>query len=241
MRVVAIVQARMGSTRLPGKALADVAGKPAIKRLFDQLRHATRLDAVVLATTDTALDEPLAEYANSQGWPTYRGSEDDVLDRYYQAGLASGCSGDDVVVRITGDDIVADPEVVDEVVDLYISRQPDVKHASNNRVPTYPYGADVEVFAFSALEQAWNEATAPDEREHVTPYIRNHPEVFPYVDIRSPEDLHHIRLSIDYPEDLAFNQELFASLFRHGTPPFHLRDILSCIELDGIRHQRSLV
>ena len=237
MRVIAIVQARMGSSRLPGKVMMDVCGRPAIWHLMEQLRHARRLDGVVLATTTKPADDRLSLYAHQQDWNVYRGSEDDVLGRYYEAAIDFGCVTGDVIVRVTGDDILTDPEIVDQVVELYASHQPHVKHASNNRVPTYPHGADIEVFAFDALEQAWRQASADEEREHVTPYIRNNPEMFPYVDMQLPEDLFHIRLTIDYPEDLEFNRWLFQAMYREGRPPFYLRDILRCIEKYSIAHR----
>ncbi|MCH7745246.1 MAG: glycosyltransferase family protein [Chloroflexi bacterium] len=237
MRVIAIVQARMGSSRLPGKVMLDVCGRPAIWHLMEQLNYASRLDDKVLATTTEPADNKLSRYAEQQGWNVYRGSEDDVLDRYYEAALEIGCVSGDVIVRITGDDILADPEIIDQVIELYTSNQPEVKHASNNRVSTYPYGSDVEVFAFEALEQSWRQASSDEEREHVTPYIRNNPELFPYVDVQSPEDLSHVRLSIDYSEDLEFNRRLFQGMYQLGNPPFHLKDILRCIEKYDITHQ----
>jgi spore coat polysaccharide biosynthesis protein SpsF len=226
----------MGSSRLPGKALVEIIGRPAIWHLFQQLRNARRVQDFILATTSNPADDPLATYATGQSWRVFRGSEQDVLDRYYQAAVQAGCTGSDVIVRVTGDDILADPEIVDRVVDLMLADCGGVTHASNNRTARFPYGADVEAFTFAALEQAWREAELPREREHVTPYIRNHPEQFPYAEMTSPEDLSHIRLSIDYPEDLEFNRALFKRLYQEMQPPFHLRDVIRCIEKYDVRH-----
>lgn len=142
------------------------------------------------------------------------------------------------MTRVTGDDILPDLELVVRVIDLYLSQQPLVQHASNNRVPTFPYGSDVEVFLFDALDRARREARLAEEREHVTPYIRNHPKLFPFVELRSETDLSHNRLSIDYPEDLEFNRELFRRLHQEGPPPFRVGDIVSCINKYQIHRLR---
>jgi len=233
---IAIVQARMGSTRLPGKSLSEIAGKPAIYHLFKQLSHSRYLNQVVLATTTNRGDDSLVAYAQQQKWHIYRGSEDDVLDRYYHAAVNQNCSSEDIIVRVTGDDIFVDPEIVDGLLEYFMSRQPAVKHACNNRTATYPYGADVEIFSFDALYLAWQHAELPEEREHVTPYIRNHPELFPFIEIKLPEDLSHIRLSIDYPEDLEFNRRLYKLLIKKHQPPIHLDHIVECIAMNDLKH-----
>ncbi len=238
--IVAIVQARMGSSRLPGKTMAEVVGRPAISHLMKQLSFSRRLDEIVLATTTSAIDDLFVDYAREQNWRIFRGSENDVLDRYYQAARKVGCSRNDVVVRVTGDDILVDPEVVDQVIDLFLSRWPEVRYASNNLSRSFPFGADVEVLSFEALEQAWREARQPEEREHVTPYVRNHPEIFPNVELRSPMDHSHIRIAIDYPEDLRFMRQVFEKLYEKGQPPFHIKDLLECIEEYDLRHEGSL-
>lgn len=190
----------------------------------------------MLATTVSPTDDPLAAYATGQSWHVFRGSEQDVLDRYYQAARWADCAGSDIIVRVTGDDILADPEIVDRVVDLLLADRNGAVHASNNRTARFPYGADVEAFTFGALEQAWREAGQGEEREHVTPFIRNHPERFPYAELTSPEDLSHIRLSIDYLEDLEFNRALFERLYQEMQPPFHLHDVVRCIERYELRY-----
>lgn len=235
-RVVAIVQARMGSSRLPGKVMASIAGKPAIWHLFRQLGFARRVDEAILATTTGVIDDPLATYAKDQGWKVFRGSEANVLDRYYRAAMAAGMGPDDIIVRVTGDDILVDPEIVDQIVELLVTSAPPAKHASNNRSRGFPYGADVEAFTVETLGEAWRDASRPEEREHVTPYIRCHPDRFPFVELRSPVDYSHVRLSIDYPEDLEFNRRLIERLQRPGRRCIHLADILDCIEQHQLRH-----
>lgn len=236
-KVVAIVQARIGSTRLPGKTMKDVVGRPAISHLMNQLAYSRRLDALVLATTMNTLDDPLVNYGREQGWQIFRGSEEDVLDRYYKAATEVGCAGDDAVVRVTGDDILIDPEVADQVIDLFFAHRPDVRYASNNLTLSYPFGADVEILTFEALEQAQREADKPEEREHVTPYVRHHPEIFPNVELRSPVDYSHIRIAIDYPEDLAFMRQLLEKLYESRRPPFHVEDLVTTIQEHDLRHE----
>lgn len=239
MKTVAIVQARMGSTRLAGKTMMEVVGKPAIWHLMHRLAWAKRLDTVVLATTQAAVDDPLAAYAAQQGWALFRGSQDDVLDRYFRAACAHGTGPGDVIVRVTGDDILTDPRIVDLVVDLLIAHQPLAAHASNDRSAGFPYGAGVEAFTFDALQTAWQEAWLPAQREHVTPFIRKNPDRFPFVEIRSNLDFSHLRFSIDYIEDLEFNRQIFERLFKQDDRPFGLADIIGCIARYHLKHPRS--
>ena len=227
--VVAIVQARMGSTRLPGKTMMDVIGKPAIWHLMNRLSYSKHLSYTVLATSISAKDDRLAQYSRKMGWHVYRGSEEDVLDRYYQTALAHGLQDDDVIVRITGDDILTDPQFVDLVIELYSTHRPFVRHASNCRLLNHPYGAYTEVFPMEALRQCWLEADDPEEREHVTPYIRNNPDIFPYVEIRTSVDQSDIHLSIDELKDLNFNRQIFSELYKEGEYPFLMSEILEYI------------
>ena len=229
-QTVAIVQARMSSTRLPGKVLMEVAGRPAIWHLMDRLAQARSLDVVVLAIPNGPADDPLTRLAAAEGWTCFRGSEQDVLDRYYRAACRVGICHGDAIVRATGDDIMIDPRLVDVVVDLFWAAQPGVHHASNNRVPSFPYGADVEVCSFQALEEAWKEANQPEDREHVTPFIRSNPVRYPFVEVRCSEDRSWLRLSIDEAADLEFNRQVFAQLYRPGHPAFSWQDVVQAVE-----------
>lgn len=199
MKVVAIIQARMGSTRLPGKMMKSILGKPVIEYVFDRVRPSRLLDEVWLATTTEPEDETLVAWAELNNIPYFRGSVNDVLDRYYEtARLAKA----DVVVRITGDCPLADYKVIDEVVGQYLSNYPAFDYVCNTQPPTFPDGLDVEVFSFKALEKAWKEAQLTSEREHVTPYIWKHPELFKIKNIRNDIDLSALRWTLDTPEDL---------------------------------------
>lgn len=197
MKVVAIIQARMGSTRLPGKMLMEIGGKPVIELVYDRVLSAKRINQVWLATTSNAEDDVLASWALSHQLATFRGSSDDVLDRYYQAALTAKA---DIIVRITGDCPLHDSQIIDTVVGEHVRSKND--YTSNVHPATYPDGLDVEVVSFPALKKAWQEAQLASEREHVTPYIWKHPELFKLGNVVSAVDQSRYRLTLDTPEDL---------------------------------------
>src|SRR5712672_2120629 len=166
-RTVAIVQARMGSSRFPGKVLRDIHGEPMLYRVLSRVQRAIRLDDIVVATTSRTEDDCISELASAWGFQTYRGSEEDVLDRYYRAARLSGA---ELVVRLTADCPLTAPDLIDQAIEEMLSSHAD--YVSNSRPrSSYPEGLDVEVIRFKALERAWREAAQSSEREHVTPYI----------------------------------------------------------------------
>ncbi len=225
--VIAIVQARMGSTRLPGKVLIDIQGKPLLEHVIERLRDSRFIDQIIIATTGNEGDRAIIEFAQSNGLSYYVGSEDDVLDRFYQA-AKKFCT--DTIVRITPDDPFKDTEVIDKVIGYYLENKDKLDYVSNTIKPTYPEGLDVEVFSFEALEKVWQEARKASEREHVTPYIWNNPELFRLANVESDEDLSHLRWTIDYEEDLRFVREVYARLY-HGQV-FFMRDILALLRAE---------
>jgi len=207
MRVVAIVQARMGSARLPGKVLLDLAGEPMLVRDMNRLSRAQTLDKVVVATTVDPADDVIARLCDERSWSCFRGSQEDVLDRYYRAAVDYEAN---VVVRITSDCPLIDPEVVDRVVHEFLEQQPALDYASNtlpNR--TFPRGLDTEVFRFDVLEQTWHQDHNPTWREHVTLYIRSHPELFRTHGVMNEVDYSHMRWTVDTPEDIAFVRRIY--------------------------------
>lgn len=227
MTVVVIAQARMGSTRLPGKALADIDGHPVLWHVVARARRARTVDAVVVATSERQLDDPIAEFCQLHNISCMRGSEDDVLDRYY---LAAREHGADVIVRVTGDCPLLDPEVLDRVVETYLGG--DFDYVSNTLLYTYPDGLDTEVFSFAALERAWREARLPAEREHVTPYIRASGR-FRTANVTSDVSLprRQLRWTVDEPADLEFVRRVYARLGEGGRT-FGWRDVLQLLESD---------
>lgn len=225
--ITAIVQARMGSIRLPGKVLIDIQGKPLLAHVIDRIREAKLIDQIVIATTDNEKDRAIVEFAQSQGISYYIGSEEDVLDRFYQAAKEYGAN---IIIRITPDDPFKDPEVIDKVGGYYLSHKGKYDYVSNTIKPTYPEGLDVEVFSFGALEKAWREAKKSSDREHVTPYIWNHPEIFKLANVENDADLSHLRWTLDNKADLRFTREVYAKLY-HGQV-FLMKDILALLHAE---------
>lgn len=204
---VIIVQARMTSTRLPGKVLLPVAGRPMLAWVLDRLR-AVRADVgVAVATTTGAPDDTIVELCMTLGIPVVRGSEHDVLDRYHEAAAELNA---DPVIRITSDCPLIDPATSRAVLELWERDTPD--YASNTLARTFPRGLDTEVLSRSALDAAWAMATEPFEREHVTPYVYRRPERFRLVNLFNAENEGMRRWTVDTPEDLDFVRVIYGEL-----------------------------
>jgi spore coat polysaccharide biosynthesis protein SpsF len=225
-RVVAIVQARMGSTRLEGKTLADICGQPLLVRVIERVRASSLVDEVVVATTTAPEDRTLIDVAGQFGVRGYAGSVDDVLDRFYQVAKATRA---EVIVRVTADDPFKDPSVLDEIT-RHLLEHSDLDYVSNTIEPTYPEGLDIEAFTFAALERAWLEARLPSEREHVTPYLWKNPEKFRTANVRHTSDLSSLRWTLDYEEDLRFAREVYERLHQRGI--FRMDDILALLRAE---------
>lgn len=209
-RTTAIIQARMGSSRLPGKVLADLVGAPVLARMIERLRVARTLARIVVATTDGAADAPVRELAVSLGVGCFSGSEDDVLARYVGAATAFRA---DPIVRLTADCPLIDPALVDRCVEAFAER-PGCDYASLGG--EFPDGLDTEVVSARALARADAEATLPSEREHVTPYVWRQPTVFEAVTVVFPRRLGGRRWTVDEPRDLEFVRAVYARLYRPG-------------------------
>jgi spore coat polysaccharide biosynthesis protein SpsF len=205
----------MGSTRLPGKVLRDICGKSMLARVVSRTQQATRLHEVVVATTRDTADDVIVAECRKLGVPFFRGDEQDVLDRYYQAAQAFQA---DAVVRITSDCPLIDAEVVDKVVLAFLNVRPD--YASNTVMRTYPRGLDTEVMALRALECAWQQALEPYQRTHVTPYLYQHPDEFKLVSVTNDQDLSAHRWTVDTVEDLEFMRDVYERLDGDGAFPW---------------------
>lgn len=223
MRIVCIIQARMGSTRLPGKVLLPLAGREVLAHVLDRLAVCETIDDVVVATSDQPSDDVLAQWCDHRGVPVFRGSLDDVLDRYYQCAVQARA---DAVVRITADCPALDSTIVDEVVRGFKAGNFDLFYLGGE----FPDGLDCAVFSFSALERAWREATLKSEREHVGPYVVNHPEWFRLGNLKKFTGMAHHRWTLDEPRDLAFLQAVFERLQRTDGKPFLAGDIFDLLD-----------
>jgi len=221
--ITGIIQARMGSTRLPQKTLTDISGRPLLWHVVERVRASELLENVVIATTTEPADDVIERFSEESEITIYRGSTHDVLDRYYQAACLSPAK---IVVRITADDPFKDPEILDRIVRQLLD-DTSLDYVSNTIEPTYPEGLDIEAMTFQTLERAWREAVLPSEREHVTPYIYNHPDIFKLFNMRHHDDLSHLRWTIDYPEDLDFTREVYDRLYPGGV--FLMQEILDLL------------
>lgn len=229
MTTTAIIQARMGSTRLPGKVLRLLCGKTVLAHVIARVRACPLVDTVAVATTISANDDVLVEEGTKCGAKIFRGSEDDVLSRYYHAAKAVDAN---TVVRITSDCPLIDTDILGRMLaEFHATRatgQP-LDYMSNSLVRTYPRGLDVEIFTFAALERAFRETTRPYEREHVTPYIYQHPDRFVLRGVTSPEDLSRHRWTLDTEEDYALLSEIFTTL-RADNVPIKTATVLALFE-----------
>ncbi|MGH8046934.1 MAG: aminotransferase class III-fold pyridoxal phosphate-dependent enzyme [Chthoniobacterales bacterium] len=210
MKIVGIIQARLDSTRLPGKVLLDLAGRPLLQHVIERVRAVEGIDEVVVATTNRPEDDAVASFVESMGVACFRGHPTDVLDRFH---CAASLYNADAVTRHTADCPLLAPELVSEVVKVF--REGGYDYVSNVLRPSYPDGVDVETFSFEALEAAWREAALASEREHVTPFLVNHPERFRQFNVGQSEDLSGWRWTVDEPRDLEFVRAVLQSLNDH--------------------------
>lgn len=226
MTVVAIIQARVGSTRLPRKTLKQILGKPMLWHIILRVKAAKSISKIVVATSDKHTDRKIVEIAKQLGVETFAGSEEDVLDRFYKAAKKHKA---DTVVRITADDPFKDPVIIDKIVSIFLKERKKIDYVSNTIKPTYPEGLDVEVFSFTILEKAWKEATSKFDREHVTSYIWRNPQKFKLLNVEyEGDDLSSLRWTVDTTEDLDFAKEVYERLYDKDQM-FLMEDILDLL------------
>jgi spore coat polysaccharide biosynthesis protein SpsF len=225
-RVVGIVQARMASTRLPGKVLADLGGKPVLAWVVERAQRAESIDQVVVATTLSPEDGAVAAFCQDRGYAVTRGSMHDVLDRYY---LAASEFKADVIVRLTADCPLIDPGLLDENIAAFLQAEPPLDFSAN-RLPgdrTVPIGLDTEICTFAALATAWREAEEPHQREHVMPFFYENPQRFNILHMRQEPDHGELRWTVDTPEDL----EMLRAVVAHFPDDrFSWKDVLALVE-----------
>lgn len=232
MKVVVVIQARMGSSRLPGKVLLPVAGAPLLERMLERVSAASEPDELCVATTTSPEDEPIRELCRRVGVRVEHGHPTDLLDRHYSAALATSA---DAVVKIPSDCPLIDPAVIDHVIGRFRSSAPDYDFVTNLNPPSWPDGNDVEVLPWGVLEVAWREARRPFEREHTTPFVWDQPQRFRLLNVTSPlgQDLSKShRFTIDHPEDYAFISRVYDELWTRERPIFTLADILELLRAE---------
>jgi spore coat polysaccharide biosynthesis protein SpsF len=223
-KVTAIIQARLGSTRLPGKTLMKIEGESLLGHLVARVSASNYVSNIIIATTEHDRDDEILEFAKGRGLICFRGSEEDVLDRFYKAAVKFKVEH---IVRITPDCPMLDPAVMDLVISTYVNSGYD--YVSNTISPTYPDGLDTEVFSFDVLDKVWKEARLPSEREHVTAYIVKHPELFKMHNVKKEGDgLSWMRWTVDTERDFEFVKKVFSKLYKSGKI-FFMDDIVNLL------------
>ncbi len=222
LRVAIITQARMGSTRLPGKHLLEIMGKPLFTYFIGRLQKIKLADAIILATTLKPQDDILVELAQILKIACFRGSEDDVLDRFFHAVQAYKV---DVIVRISADCPLIDPQLVDQGIAFFLDNYPRFDYVSNCLERTYPRGMDFEIFSTSSFNKVAAEAVQQEEREHVTPYYYRHPDLFQLKNLKEPHDHSDYRWTVDTPEDFKLISTILEKIYPKN-PDFTLNDLL---------------
>ena len=222
--IIAILQARMGSIRLAGKVLKTIKKKTLLELYINRIKPCQLIDKIVVATTDQLEDYEIVKMTKRLGFECFRGSEQDLLDRYYQCARKYHA---DVIVRITPDDPFVDYQVVDRGISIFLEN--DVDFVTNHLTPTYPEGLDVEIYSFSALEKLWYQAKLLSEREHVFPYIINHPEEFRIINFTQEQDYSHLRWTIDYECDYKMTKLIYDHMYEQKQI-FLQEDILQLLQ-----------
>ena len=218
-----IIQARMGSSRLPGKVMLNIDKKnPVIYYVIEQLKHCKNLEDIVVATTRLKKDDVIVEYLERKGIKVYRGSSSDVLDRYYKCAKQFSFSK---IVRITCDDPLVDPEIVDKIINKFTSNNYD--YVSNIIKRTFPYGTEAEIFSFKSLERAWKNSKALYDREHVTPYFYKKNNKFKIANFSFHSDLSKLRWTLDTKKDMIIIKKIIKKIKRR---PIFLKDILMVLK-----------
>lgn len=225
--IYAMIQARMGSTRLPGKVMKNIVGSPILEHLINRVKSSEMIDNIIIVSSDSPENESISDFCNENNVKFFAGNEDDVLDRFYQAGLSYNLNDDDIIVRITGDCPLIDPLLIDNIITQHINENND--YTSNVIIRSFPDGLDCEVFNFSILKDIWSKSNLKSEREHVTLYVRNNSDYYKIGDYVSDKDLADLRWTLDEKEDFIFIETIYEKLFNKDSL-FSTEDILELLE-----------
>lgn len=224
MNTIIIVQARMTSTRLPGKVLKKVLDKPLLEYQIERLQRVKLARSIVIATTTNDTDQPIVDLCTKLNVPFFRGSELDVLARYHGAAMTYRA---DVVVRVTSDCPLIDPQVIDKVIKFYLDHYPEYDYVSNTLERSYPRGMDTEIFSIQVLDEIFREASAQPDREHVTPFIYRHPERYNLANVSCAVDYSNHRWTVDTPEDFELVSNIISALY----PANRFFNMQDCLDL----------
>ncbi len=222
--ILGIIQARVSSNRLPGKALKPILGEAMLWRQVERVKRAGLINNLIVATSNDSSDEPIEKLCQDKGVKCFRGSLDDVLDRFYRA---AQLFDPEYIVRLTGDCPLADPQLIDEVIRFHLKG--DFDYTSNALEPTYPDGLDTEVFRFKCLTEAWREAKLASQREHVTLFIYQQSQRFKIGNFKNTVDLSGLRWTVDEPVDLTMVNRIYKALYPQN-PAFTFKDILGFLD-----------
>ncbi|MEM3364394.1 MAG: glycosyltransferase family protein [Candidatus Micrarchaeia archaeon] len=224
MKIGIIIQARMGSTRLPGKSMMKICGKPLIWHVIERMKHSKNANVIIVATTTSKKDNPIVNLCKKENVPCYRGNEEDVLDRYYCAAKEHNL---DIIIRVTGDSPLNDPILVDEMIDIF--KKGNYDYVANVK-PPWMDGFDVEVFSFRILEESWKRADMKSQREHVTPYMRDSGKFRVFYRKNDPR-FENLQCSVDRKEDLIFARRIYREMYKRGLDhKFTYRDVIQLLE-----------
>ena len=225
-KIVAIIQARMNSSRLPGKVLMPIMERPMLWHVAHRIKKGRLINKLVIATTITKKDEAIVRFCKKNNLDFYKGNEENVLDRYYQTAKIFKA---ETILRITADCPLIDPKVLDGIIKFYIARKDKIDYVSNTLKRTYPHGLDAEIFSFKVLERIWQEAKEPYQKEHVTPYIYEHPEKFCIGNIKNHKNYSYLRWTVDTEKDLKFVREIYKRLYKNNRI-FCMQEILNLLK-----------
>lgn len=221
LNILAILQARTSSSRLPGKVMKPILGKPMLELQIERILRSRRIEKLVVATSRNKEDNPIEDLCKTMGIDCYRGDLNNVLDRFYQVARTWKAEN---IVRLTGDCPLSDPEKIDQLIDFFMKKSID--YASNCEIPKLPDGLDAEILTFNALKKTWQNAQRSDEKEHVTLYINNHSDLFRQDHLIYDKDYSHMRWTVDEPEDFIFVQKIYENLYP-SNPLFNTKDIMA--------------
>lgn len=227
MKTAAIIQARMGSSRLPGKIMLKVCGKTFLEHMIERVKKSKKIDEIIIATTDKPSEDVIVDLCKNLGVLFFRGPEEDVLARYK---LASDVIGADIIVRLTSDNPLVDFRIIDEAIQIFQDNEYDFVSNYSLNSTTYPHGFAVEVFSAKVLNEAHEEAKKPSDREHVVFFTKNQPKRYKIFQMNNLEDLSNYRVTLDYNEDYLVIKAIFEGLYPSKNDDFSMSDVISWLD-----------